>query len=148
MANGLCFYGTISSTKRVSRLLQLQAHGINLRKKQMIRRRFLRVVFASRFHEIHGFTLFYELKNNTKDMMQNRQHMPFWSNRAQKVTTQDLINFYNILYLVFLCNFRYFRFRRFISLFLGAFNVFQINFDSCYGQVSIRSYFRLYFFVS
>ena len=35
----------------------------------MIRRRFLRVVFASSFHEIHGFTLFYELKNNTKDIM-------------------------------------------------------------------------------
>ena len=37
--------------------------------------------------------------------------------RAQKVTTQDLINFCNLLYLVFLCNFRYFRFRWFISLF-------------------------------
>ena len=34
------------------------------------------------------------------------------------------INFYNLLYLVFLCNFRYFRFMAFISLFLGAFNTF------------------------
>ena len=30
---------------------------------------FLCDVFASRFHEIYGFTLFYELKNNTKDIM-------------------------------------------------------------------------------
>ena len=29
-----------------------------------------------------------------------------------------LINFCNLLYLVFLCNFRYFRFRAFISFFL------------------------------
>ena len=35
-----------------------------------------------------------------------------------------LINFCNILYLVFLCNFRYFGFRAFISLFFGAFNAF------------------------
>ena len=34
------------------------------------------------------------------------------------------INFYNLLNLVFLCNFRYFRFMAFISLFLGAFNTF------------------------
>ena len=35
-----------------------------------------------------------------------------------------LINFCNLLYLVFLCNFRYFGFRAFISLFFGAFNAF------------------------
>ena len=34
-----------------------------------------------------------------------------------------LINFCNHLYLVFLCNFRYFRFRAFISIFFGVFNV-------------------------
>ena len=34
-----------------------------------------------------------------------------------------LINFCNLLYLVFLCNFSYFRCRIFISLFFGVFNV-------------------------
>ena len=34
------------------------------------------------------------------------------------------INLCNLLYLVFLCIFRYFRFRVFISLFLGTFNTF------------------------
>ena len=34
-----------------------------------------------------------------------------------------LINFCNLLYLVFLCNFFYFWFRVFISLFFGVFNV-------------------------
>ena len=34
------------------------------------------------------------------------------------------INLCNLLYLVFLCNFHYFRFRAFISLFLGVFNTF------------------------
>ncbi|KAL4618338.1 hypothetical protein ACB092_06G003000 [Castanea dentata] len=38
------------------------------RKKQMIRGWFFCVVFASRFHEINGFTLFYELKNITKNI--------------------------------------------------------------------------------
>ena len=35
-----------------------------------------------------------------------------------------LINFCNLLCMVFLCNFRYFGFKAFISLFFGAFNVF------------------------
>ena len=35
-----------------------------------------------------------------------------------------LFNFYNYLILVFLCKICYFRFRLFISLFLGAFNAF------------------------
>ena len=34
------------------------------------------------------------------------------------------INLCNLLFLVFLCNFRYFRLRTFISLFLGVFNAF------------------------
>ncbi|XP_075672170.1 disease resistance protein RPV1-like isoform X1 [Castanea sativa] len=38
------------------------------RKKQMIRGWFFCVVFASRFHEINGFTLLYELKNITKNI--------------------------------------------------------------------------------
>ena len=33
-------------------------------------------------------------------------------------------NLCNLLFLVFLCNYRYFRFRAFISLFVGVFNVF------------------------
>ena len=43
------------------------------------------------------------------------------------------INLCNLLFLVFLCNFRYFRFRAIISLFLSAFNAFYIKFGSCYG---------------
>ena len=35
-----------------------------------------------------------------------------------------LFNYCNLLFLVFLCKKRYFRFRLFISLFLGAFNAF------------------------
>ena len=35
-----------------------------------------------------------------------------------------LFNFYNYIILVFLCNFHYFGFRLFISLFLGTFNFF------------------------
>ena len=35
-----------------------------------------------------------------------------------------LFNYCNLLFLVFLCKKRYFRFRWFISLFLGAFNAF------------------------
>ena len=35
-----------------------------------------------------------------------------------------LFNYWNLLFLVFLCKKRYFRFRLFISLFLGAFNAF------------------------
>ena len=34
------------------------------------------------------------------------------------------INLCSLLFLVFLCNYRYFRFRAFISLFVGVFNVF------------------------
>ena len=34
------------------------------------------------------------------------------------------INLWNLLFLVFLCNFRYFKFMTIISLFLGAFNAF------------------------
>ena len=56
------------------------------------------------------------------------------------------INLCNLLFLVFLCNFRYFRFRAIISLFLGAFDDFQVKFGFCYGQVSIMSYFRIFFF--
>ena len=41
----------------------------------------------------------------------------------------------------------YFRFRWFISLFLGAFNVFYVKFGSCYSSILIRSYFRIYFLV-
>ena len=37
------------------------------------------------------------------------------------------INLCNLLFLIFLCNFHYFRFRAFISLFLSAFNVFRLN---------------------
>ena len=58
------------------------------------------------------------------------------------------INLCNLLFLVFLCNFRYFRFRAIISLFLGAFDDFQVKFGFCYGQVSIMSYFRIFFFFS
>ena len=43
--------------------------------------------------------------------------------KGSDVGQNILINFYNLLYLVFLCNFRYFRFREFISLFFGVFNV-------------------------
>ena len=40
----------------------------------------------------------------------------------------DLVfKFCNYLILVFLCNYCYFRFRLFISFFLGAFNVFYSN---------------------
>ena len=58
-----------------------------------------------------------------------------------------LINFCNFLYLVFLCNFSYFRFRAFISLFFGVFNVVQSNqgficFRSC---LRISSYPRFFF---
>ena len=35
-----------------------------------------------------------------------------------------LFNYCNLLFLVFLCKKRYFRFRLFISSFLGAFNAF------------------------
>ena len=49
--------------------------------------------------------------------------------------------------LVFLCNFHYFRFMTFISLFLGVFNAFQVKFGPCYDQVLIKSYFRIYFLV-
>ena len=54
-------------------------------------------------------------------------------------------NFCNYLILVFLCKKHYFRFRLFISLFLGAFNAFQIKFGSYYSQILIRNYFRIYF---
>ena len=47
--------------------------------------------------------------------------------KGSDVGQNILINFYNLLYLVFLCNFRYFRFRVFISLFFGIFNVVQSN---------------------
>ena len=40
-----------------------------------------------------------------------------------------LFNYCNLLILVFLCKIRYFRFRLFIFLFLGAFNVvFNLGF--------------------
>ena len=57
------------------------------------------------------------------------------------------INLCNLLYLIFLCNFRYFRIMVFISLFEGAFNAFQVKVGSYYGQTLIRSYFRIYFHV-
>ena len=47
----------------------------------------------------------------------------FVSSEGSDVGQNILINFCNLLYLVFLCNFRYFRFRAFISLFFGVFNV-------------------------
>ena len=46
-----------------------------------------------------------------------------FADRFSDVGQNILINFCNLLYLVFLCNFRYFRFRAFISLFFGVFNV-------------------------
>ena len=52
---------------------------------------------------------------------------PSWSLEPQSLPDvgQNLqINLCNLLYLAFLCNFRYFRFRAFISLFLGAFYSF------------------------
>ena len=39
-------------------------------------------------------------------------------------------NLCNLLFLVFLCNFHYFRFRAFISSFLGTFNAFKVKFGS------------------
>ena len=50
-----------------------------------------------------------------------------------------LINFCNLLYFVFLRNFRYFRFRAFISLFFGVFNVVQSN----QGFICFRSRLRV-----
>ena len=44
--------------------------------------------------------------------------------QVENVRQNLLINLCNLLFLVFLCNFRYFRFRAFSSLFLGAFNAF------------------------
>ena len=40
------------------------------------------------------------------------------------------INLCNLLYLVFLCNFRFMVFNFF---FLSAFKAFQVKFGSCYG---------------
>ena len=56
-----------------------------------------------------------------------------------------LFNSCNLLILIFLCNFCYFRFREFISLFLSVFNAFQVKFSSYYNQVLIRTYFKIYF---
>ena len=43
-----------------------------------------------------------------------------WSDERHNL----LFNYCNLLFLVFLCKKRYFRFKLFISLFLGAFNAF------------------------
>ena len=56
-----------------------------------------------------------------------------------------LFNSCNLLILIFLCKFCYFRFREFISLFLSVFNAFQVKFSSYYKQVLIRTYFKIYF---
>ena len=42
------------------------------------------------------------------------------------------INLCNLLFLVFLYNYCYSRFRAFISSFLGVFNVFYVKFGSCF----------------
>ena len=49
--------------------------------------------------------------------------MSLFQVEGSNVGQNILINFCNLLYLVFLCNFRYFRFRAFISIFFGVFNV-------------------------
>ena len=59
----------------------------------------------------------------------------FWSLRGREcdVWYNLLFNYCNLLFLIFLCKKCYFRFRWFISLFLGAFNVFLVKFDYWYG---------------
>ena len=80
----------------------------------------------------------FKFQNRIK-LLKHSKYLFIWSGRFQisrmnsrtslfQVEGSDvgqniLINFCNILYLVFLCNFCYFRFRAFISLFLGVFNV-------------------------
>ena len=71
----------------------------------------------------------------------------FFQAKGSDVEYNFLFNFCNYLILVFLCKIFYFRFRAFISFFLCAFNAFQVKFGYCYGQVSIRSYYRIYFLV-
>ena len=81
----------------------------------------------------------FKFGKNTKKM-KNSKYLFSWHGRFQISTINSRtslfqvegfdvghnlqINLCNLLFLVFLCNFRYFRFRAIISLFLGAFNVF------------------------
>ena len=67
--------------------------------------------------------------------------------KGSNVEQNLLFDFCNLLILAFLCNFCYFRFRAFIFLFLGTFNTFYVKFGSCYGQILIRSYFKIYYII-
>ena len=80
----------------------------------------------------------FKFQNQIK-LLKHSRYLFIWSGRFQiskmnsrmslfqvegsNVEQNILINFCSLLYLVFLCNFRYFRFMTFISLFFGVFNV-------------------------